>query len=233
VDVCAARLIRQKPRRNLWHMDIEIREARPEDREFLAWVMLTAARSHVKLCFWDLAFPGPEQPRLETIADFVTAEPTNFANYDGFLVAEREGQPVAALSAYDSASKSLENFTTAMAGVLAARGWSADHMALLGARIASGVACMPDSPEGTWVIEWVAAKPEARGKGVARRLLTEILERGRAAGYSDVQISVLMGNTPAQTAYERVGFAAVEDLTDPGFEATFGSPGITRMTQKL
>ena len=214
-------------------MDIEIREARPEDRDFIAWVMLTAARSHLTLCFWDLAFPGPEAPRLETIADIVTAEPANFANYDGFLIAEYEGRPIAGLSAYDSATKSLDNFTLAMGGVLHARQWSAEHMGLLSNRIAPGVACMPDSPQGTWVIEWVAAKPEARGNGVAHRLLDAILQRGKQAGYTDGQISVLMGNTPAQTAYERVGFTAVEDLTDAGFEAAFGSPGITRMTKKL
>ena len=68
---------------------------------------------------------------------------------------------------------------------------------------------------------------------MARQLLLDILERGRQAGYRDAQIAVLMGNTPARTAYERVGFTAVEDLTNPDFEATLGTPGITRMTKKL
>ena len=214
-------------------MDIEIRQARREDRDFVAWVMLTAARSHLPLCFWDLAFPGPEAPRLETLADLATSEPSNFANYDGFLIAESGGKPVGGLSAYDSADKSMDSFTAALINVLEARGWSADHLGLLMQRLAPAIGCMPDSPEGTWIVEWVASTPEARGKGVARQLLLEILERGRQAGYSDAQIAVLMGNTPARTAYERVGFTAVEDLTNSEFEATLGTPGVTRMTRKL
>jgi GNAT superfamily N-acetyltransferase len=217
----------------LTRMDVTIREARPDDRTFLAWVMLAAARSHLPLSFWDLALPGPETPRLETIADLVKAEPRNFGNYDGFLVAEAGGRPLGAVSAYDSADKSLENFTTAFAGVLAKREWSPEHMELVYQRIAPASSCMPDSPEGVWVIEWVALAPAARGKGIARRLLNGILDRGRRAGYADAQIGVIMGNAPARTAYERVGFTAVEDLTDPGFEAALGAPGITRMTQKL
>ena len=54
-------------------MGITIRDAASEDREFLAWVMLTAARSHRPICFWDYALPGPEAPRLETIADLTVA----------------------------------------------------------------------------------------------------------------------------------------------------------------
>lgn len=214
-------------------MEATIREARPDDSAFLAWVMLAAARSHLPLCFWDLALPGPEGPRLETIADFVTAEPRNFGNYDGFIVAEADGRPLGALSAYDSADKNIENFMIAFANILAKREWSPEHMELVYQRIAPATSCLPDSPEGVWVIEWVALTPEARGKGIAGQLLKGILDRGRQAGYTDAQIGVLIGNDPARTAYERVGFNAVEDITDPGFEAALGSPGITRMTQKL
>jgi GNAT superfamily N-acetyltransferase len=214
-------------------MEATIREARPDDAAFLAWVMLAAARSHRPLSFWDHALPGPEAPRLETIADMVTAEPRNFSNYDGFLIAEADGKPLGGLSAYDSKEKSLENFTTALAGGLVNREWSSEHMELLYHRIGPATSCMPDSPEGVWVIEWVALTPEARGKGIARKLLEAILDRGRQAGYTDAQIGFLIGNDPARTAYERVGFTAVEELRDPSFEAALGSPGITRMTRKL
>jgi ribosomal protein S18 acetylase RimI-like enzyme len=92
---------------------------------------------------------------------------------------------------------------------------------------------MPDSPPGGWVIEWVATTPEARGRGVANGLLREILERGRAAGYTRSQISYLIGNTPARTAYERIGFETSEEKRHPDFEAAFGTPGIVRMVRTL
>ena len=170
-------------------MDVTIRDATPADAPFLAWVILAAARSHRPLSFWDYGFPGPEAPRLEYITAMVLAEPASFAHYSGFLVAEREGRPVGALSAYDSATKGMDKFLVTLTGLLEARQWSADHQQLLFARVAPVQTCMPDSPPGVWVVEWVATTPDARRGGVAHALLREILARGRAAGYAKSQIS--------------------------------------------
>ena len=213
-------------------MDAELRDARRDDCDFLAWVILTAARSHLPLSFWDFAFPGPEAPRLETIAAMARSPKDTFTRFDGFL-AEHEGRPVAALSAYDSAHKHLAGFSEAMQEVLAEREWPAAHLDLLMKRLGPTVSCMPDSPEGTWVVEWVAAKPEARGKGIAGRLLREILDRGRTAGYENAQIAYIIGNDPARIVYERAGFETVEEIRDPGFEEALGAPGIARMTMRL
>ena len=214
-------------------MDVTIREAAEADAPFLAWVMQTAARSHRPLCFWDLAFPGPDDQRLDYIAAIARAEPESMAHWGGFLVAEHDGKPVAGLSAYDSAHKGMDAFIGAIATTIHDRGWSPAHQDLLAGRIAPAGSVMPDSPPGVWVIEWVATKPEARGKGVARSLLEGILERGRSAGYTQSQISYLIGNTPAQTAYERIGFETVEEKRDAGFEKIFGSPGVARMVRDL
>lgn len=214
-------------------MDIQIRDAVAEDAPFLAWVMQTAARSHRPLGFWDLAFPGPDAPRLEYIAALVVADAKSFTHYSGFLVAEADGRPVAGLSAYDSTHKGMDALIGSLAATITSRGWSPEHQALLFARIAPASACMPESPPGVWVIEWVAATPAVRGKGVANALLRAILDRGRQAGYSRSQIGYLIGNTPAQTAYERVGFETIDEKRHPAFEAAFGSPGIARMVLDL
>jgi ribosomal protein S18 acetylase RimI-like enzyme len=214
-------------------MEIRIRDAVAEDSPFLAWVMQTAARSHRPLSFWDLAFPGPDGPRLEYIAELAMVDARSFAHYSGFLIAEADGRPVAGLSGYDSTYKNMDAFLASIASLTAARGWSPEHQALLFARMAPAGTCMPVSPPGIWVIEWVAATPAARGRGVANALLRAILERGHAAGYERAQIGYLLGNTPAVTAYERVGFETIDEKRDPAFEAAFGSPGIARMVCDL
>jgi len=214
-------------------MDVAIRDATAADAPFLAWVMQAAARSHRPICFWDLAFPGPDPQRLDYIAALAVAEPPSFMHYGGFLVAEHAGKPVAALSGYDSATKGMDTFLTNLMETVRARDWSPEHQSLLGTRMLPVTTCTPDSPPGVWIVEWVAALPEARGKGVAGRLLRAILERGRAAGYTRSQIAYLIGNAPARQAYERVGFEKVDEKRHPDFEATFGSPGIARMVRDL
>jgi GNAT superfamily N-acetyltransferase len=214
-------------------MDTRIRDAVPEDAPFLAWVMQTAARSHRPISFWDLAFPGPDGPRLEYIAALSVIEPRSFAHYSGFLIAESDGRPVAGLSGYESTNKNMEAFLHSIASLTSARGWSPEHQGLLFSRMAPAGTCMPDSPPGVWVVEWVAALPQARGKGVANALLRAILDRGRSAGYTRSQIGFLLGNTPAKTAYERVGFETVEEKRHPTFEEAFGSAGIARMVRDL
>jgi RimJ/RimL family protein N-acetyltransferase len=43
----------------------------------------------------------------------------------------------------------------------------------------------------------------------------------------------MTGNTPAQRAYEKVGFRVDRDYGDPSFEDFFDSPGMTRMLLEL
>jgi translation initiation factor 4G len=195
--------------------------------------MQPAARSHRPLCFGDLGFPGPDRTRLDYLAAVATTQPPSMAHFDGFVVAERDGVSVGALSGYDSAIKGLDTFFAAIATVMTADDWSLEHQQLFGERVAPVGSCMADSPPGVWVVEWVAVRPEARGKGIAHELLVEILERGRSAGYERAQISYLIGNTPAESAYRRVGFETIDEKRHADFEKAFGSPGIARMQRAL
>ena len=58
-------------------------------------------------------------------------------------------------------------------------------------------------------------------------------EEGRRRDYARAQISVLIGNAPAQFAYERAGFAVVDERRHPDFQAAIGSPGVRRMQRHL
>jgi GNAT superfamily N-acetyltransferase len=52
----------------------------------------------------------------------------------------------------------------------------------------------------------VAVRPEARGRGVAKRLLQAVIERGRDLGHPAAGIAVTAGNEPARRVYEALGF---------------------------
>ncbi|NDE08422.1 MAG: GNAT family N-acetyltransferase, partial [Chloroflexi bacterium] len=48
--------------------------------------------------------------------------------------------------------------------------------------------------------------PEARGTGAAPQLVASVLATAREWGLEQVQLSVVVGNTPAHRLYERAGF---------------------------
>ncbi len=211
-------------------MDPVIRPATRDDLPFLAWAQLEASRSHLPFGFWDIAFPGPDAHRLSLIERVCGAEARSFCHWSGFLIAEVGGEPAAALSAYDEATAATgEHFLAALGVVTREVGWDEARLHAMFERLAPFLTCAPEQPDDAWIVEWVATRPEHRGKGLVRALLPAIVQAGRQRGHGTFQIGVLIGNTPAQRAYEGAGFRVVDEKRHPAFEATFGSPGIRRL----
>lgn len=214
-------------------MDATIRRAREEDADFIAWVQQTAARSHVERGFWDVAVPGPDAPRLELMASLARAEPRSFCHWSRFLIAEVDGAPAAALSGYEPPRHGVATFIEALTTTLRRARWSSVEADALYARTTSFMTCIPEAPDDAWVVEWVATRPDQRGRGHVKHLLEAILAEGRRLGHRRAQIAVLIGNTPAQKAYEGAGFAVVDEKTSADFEREYGVPGIRRLVRDL
>lgn len=211
-------------------MSTAIRPATEADASFIAWVQQEAARSHLPYGFWDLAFIGPDEWRLALIEKIVRAQARSFCHWSNFLIAEVDGAPAAGLSGYENPSVTAgELLFAAMAEAFGAVGWTELQAGAMQERIVPFLTCIPEAAEEDWVVEWVATRPEHRGKGLVKSLLQAILARGAERGHAQSQIAVLIGNTAAQRAYESAGFRVVDEKTSPSFEATFGTPGIRRM----
>jgi ribosomal protein S18 acetylase RimI-like enzyme len=56
----------------------------------------------------------------------------------------------------------------------------------------------------------IYVRPEARGRGIGRALLAELVEPARDAGLGHVSLEVLIRNTDARRLYDRLGFAPVD-----------------------
>ena len=80
---------------------------------------------------------------------------------------------------------------------------------VLGYVVASFV---PNHGRGVGHVRDLAVRPNARGAGVGRLLLTGGLERLRAAGASLVKLEVRESNDPARSLYRDVGFAPARRL---------------------
>lgn len=208
-------------------------EATPEHRDFLAWVCLTAFRSHLERGFWDFMLDGNEQYKLRYLAALVTTEQRHWSHYSTFLIAEVNGQPAAALCGYREAE--LGGPTLRLAGAEANQpvGRNEDEAAAGFARASSILNVLPEHAEGAWIVENVATRADFRGHGLCERLVEEILERGRGRGATVSDISVFIGNDGAQRAYEKCGFQVVGEKRDLEFENVYKTPGTRTLRRAI
>ncbi|RLC92531.1 MAG: GNAT family N-acetyltransferase [Chloroflexi bacterium] len=209
-------------------MNVNIRPARPEDAEFLAWVMLAAGRSHMERGIWDIIISQPEEKCLAVLKELSLAPPRHMCSYTEFLVAEVDGRAVAALEGYDPDTNGELTVTEPLATATQKVGLTEADMAAGEQGLAAFLTCHLDTVEGAWVVEHVATLPDFRRQGVITRLLEAILDKGRQQGFGRAQVTFYIGNTPAERAYQKVGFRFLDEKRHPDFEAEIGCPGMTR-----
>ena len=58
-------------------------------------------------------------------------------------------------------------------------------------------------------VQRIAVRPDVRRRGIARRLLAALLERGRQRGCEEMLLEVAVGNEPAINLYESAGFTVI------------------------
>jgi ribosomal protein S18 acetylase RimI-like enzyme len=209
-------------------IDFKIRDARLDDAAFLARLILIAGRAHVKRGIWEVILEQPEDVCirfLELLA--ITGDPHLF-HHSCYMIAETAGGPVAGIGGYDPDTQGYPKLVEALPIVYEKLGIFPVRDSNHGgpSRITS---CIPPSVRGAWVIDSVATLPEFRRNGIVDRLLDDILERGRRKGFRKAQISIYIGNTPAQRAYEKHGFRILDSWYDKYFEKEIGCPGMARM----
>jgi len=214
-------------------MKVQIRPAGKEDIEFIAWVLLTAHRGHLKRGIWDLMLGGEEQQCLGYLQEFTSTSQLHWAHFSTFLIAEVDQQPAAALSGYFVPQLGEETFVKGLFEVNRKVGRSKEVHKASFQRYGSIVHVVPEHADGTWVVENVATRPEFRRKGLVDKLLAEILDKGRSLGARITDISVLIGNDPAQRAYEKNGFLVTGEKRHPDFEKAYGTPGIRALSRHL
>ena len=214
-------------------MPTSIVEARADHAGFIAWVVLTAFRSHLPRGLWDFFVAGDESRCLRYLEALATTDTLHWAHHSSFLVAEVDGRPAAALCGYLDEERGMPALQqgTAEADERLAR--SAEEVRAGMERIAPIFFVMPEHAPGAWIVENVATRAEYRRRGLIDALLPAILERGRQRGATDADIGVMIGNDPAQRAYEKAGFHVTGEKRHPDFERVWGCPGLRALTRPL
>lgn len=214
-------------------MSVSVRQARREDADFLAWVMLTASRSHLARGIWDLIIGADEQVCLRYLARLAVAEPRSLYHYKNFIVAAIDTQPAAALCGFEMRSDTWTLVANAMATVQHDLGWTANDFAASEQRMTPIWNCFPEPIGADWIIENVATKPACRGQGAVSALIDKVLRTGAERGHRLAQITTYIGNDFARLVYEKSGFQFSDEKRCTEIATLLGTPGFMRFLRKL
>jgi translation initiation factor 4G len=210
-----------------------ILDARPDHAPFIAWVVLTAFRSHLRRGLWDFLVDGDESQCLRYLEALATTTTSHWAHYSTFLVAEVDGAPAAALGGYFEEERGIPALQQAGIEADKRTGRTPAESAAGVERIAPIFPVMPRHEPRTWIIESVATHPDYRRRGLIDVLLAAILDRGRQRGATQAGIGVMIGNDGAQRAYEKAGFRVFSEKRDPEFERVWSCPGMRALNRPL
>jgi ribosomal protein S18 acetylase RimI-like enzyme len=213
-------------------MELRIRNATHYDAVFLAWLILTAGRAHVKRGIWEVILNLSERDCLTFLALLAVTDTPHLFHHSCYLLAEVEGRAVSGLGGYDPNVHGYLALQQALPEVF--KEFGKISLGEMGPEKPPRITgCIPPPLDGAWVIDSVATFPDYRRRGIASRLLDSIFEIGRSKGFRQAQINIYIGNVPAQRAYEKYGFQLLDEWHDPYFEREIGSPGMARLVCDL
>ena len=209
-----------------------IRRATREDAGFLAEAIIMAGRAHVKRGIWEVVLGGTEGECLGFLKLLAVTRIPHLFHYSRYMIAEVDGSPAGIAGGYDPETQGQDAMRQALPEVLEGLGRGPGGMQVSESTM-NILSCIPEDIEGAWVIDSLAVLPEYRRLGLARRLLEAIVGEGRSGGYKMAQVSMYIGNTPAQKLYEGMGFTVVSEGRCPEFEAEIGSPGMLSLVLEI
>ncbi len=207
---------------------IQIRQAVPDDVQEVSQ-LIDMSGSAEKISVYELMFPGEAQTRLDNIGRLFINGERIYNHYTRYLIAEKNGEIAGTLCTFNH-----EYFRTwAWRNTLREMGYSDMASLRLVWRLLPFFLVNPSIPKNTLVIENVATFPRYRRQGVIHELLQAAIQQGRKENYPRMQVACLIGNKPAQKAYEKAGFKVQNEYRHKWFKKTFGNPGMMRLALEL
>lgn len=158
--------------------EVKLRDARPEDAEFVAWAVLTA-----------LDRPLDEIERMtESCAD-----PDSMYSWSRSIIAEKDGKDIGCAVMYSGDEyPAIREYSW---GKL----WGEGNTDFIRQ---TALETLP----GEYYIDSLAILPEYRGEGLGRLLLEAAIERGKTLGYGKMSLLVSVKKPRLKKYYETMGF---------------------------
>jgi ribosomal protein S18 acetylase RimI-like enzyme len=192
---------------------VRIRKARQDDAAAVARLLHESAPRIYE------RFVGGRELAL-AVLELAFATPGNVASREVVWVAELDGRPAAAMSAFaltEGATRSRAFLRVTLRRVAPWRWWRTLQL-----YTRSGPA-HPGAGRGSLYIDALATDPELRRRGAARALLAEAEEEARRRGLTTLTLDTTLDNDGARALYADAGFDEVAyraaTRTLPGFVA--------------
>jgi ribosomal protein S18 acetylase RimI-like enzyme len=209
---------------------LQVRRATPFDIDFLAWCNYESSSPKPGFCYWDPLLEGLNTPTMSFIKAVFQSDALAFGRVSEFFVVEESGKPIAGGSGFTMDAEDYRPLCLSSIPAVAERlGWTDDQQEQFLERYQNVWRDPQDSslaPHTSWIIECVAVVPEARGRGLTRKLFEGLFTEGRRLGHSHVGISVTKGNDIAERAYQSIGFQMYISYGADYFDGYF--PGTTK-----
>ena len=203
-------------------MDLTFREATADDSDRLADIVFGGPESegrHVA----GAVFGIKDTERLRPVFRRVWREAENWRQSELALL---DGVPVGALQTGHSSMKITPGVVIAAVRAL---GLGALRMP---SRLRIEDRVSPKKPDGAFIISEIHVDESYRGRGLGARMMARAEEQARAGGYSVMALHTRTAN-PARRLYERCGYEAAGEATDPEFERLTGVPGNVLYVKRL
>lgn len=213
------------------------RAARESDIPFLAAMADEAVRPPFPRSFWAIAGEAAGLSGLDVLAAAMRHDAFLWGRTEQFLVLEEGGAPAASCAVFSAAElRAWPADPEKLAAALQAEGVAPDPAASVASALRGILAGVEASPfaiaPAAAIVENVGVAPERRGRGLVRPLFEAAYVRARDLRADEIGLSVVLTNTAARRAYERLGFETTAEYGPEHFGFD-GFPGVAKMRRAI
>jgi hypothetical protein len=199
-------------------MSIQIKQAKAEDSQFLAQMILQSSRAGKKDGFFDLLFnTNDSEVILEKIVALTTTKSKSHCHYSNFLIAQMDGKSVGTLCSYEPRISTQEAFQTALEEI----GCEDDNGAL-----EVMYSCSFDLNKRTLMFDFMEELEGFIDVGVLKALMQKSLLTARLKGYTIARTMIEIGSLENELFYKKLGFKVVEQKECELYKEKFGRVGL-------
>ena len=195
---------------------LSVYRAGPGYDKCLADMILAACRGHHKRGFLDYLLELPDADTVRLLTHLAVHPAQAWGRIDETYVARVDGVCSGTVTmCREKDTRDYPFSPEALNGVASRLGMGPDVVAAILARQKAYVDQMPafdePAPPGTWLVEYLAVRPENRAGGVARGLMARAADEARNAGGLALELYCDFGNTRAERLFAALGFGVVRE----------------------